>query len=94
MCVVQDIFRFQMSPLLIYSIVETLFCVFSLFACCTAIVPCSTAAVNKKHTKNSILYPEIQQMAMNGPLEFYQRVETNVYLTPLISDRTPAYCLQ
>lgn len=54
MCVVPDIFRFQMSSLLIYSIVETLFCVFSLFACCTAIVPCSTAAVNKKYTKNSI----------------------------------------
>lgn len=33
-------------------------------------------------------------MAMNGPLEFYQRVETTVYLTPLISDRTPAYCPQ
>ena len=31
---------------------------------------------------------------MNGPLELDQRVETNVYLTPLICDCTPAYCLQ
>lgn len=45
---VPDIFLFQMSPLLIYSRVETLVCVFSLFARCTTIVPCSTTAAKKK----------------------------------------------
>lgn len=30
-----------------------------------------------------VFLSQIQQMAMNGPLELHQRVETNVYLTPL-----------
>lgn len=36
---------------------------------------------------------KIQQMALNGPLELYQRVKTNVYLTSIVFDCCKLNCL-